>query len=90
MSTFDERYPNARTLTGRPGWPPDVRSISLEGVDYIGVDDHGRLYWDGHRIEIARTLSLTRAQNFIAVLGVLAAVAVGAVESLRFFGYGVK
>ncbi|MBO1903991.1 hypothetical protein J4G37_03600 [Microvirga sp. 3-52] len=62
----------------------------MEGVDQLGVDDEGNLYWAGKRLEVARTITLNTFQQAIAVIGVLTAVAVALVEWLRFFGYGVR
>jgi len=87
MSDFDERYPHARTKQGKPHWPPGVRSISQDGLDWIGVDDDGHLYWDGQRLAVQK-ITLTTGQVAIAWIGVSAAVTVAAVELLRFFGMG--
>jgi hypothetical protein len=67
MSDFDNKYPHARSKQAQPGWPAGVTVITLKGLDHLGVDERGRLYWDGKPIEIARTPSLTKAQNWIAM-----------------------
>jgi hypothetical protein len=43
-------------------WPKGVRGISIEEVDLLGVDNNGRLYWDGKPVEVSRRL--TRWQTF--------------------------
>lgn len=60
----------------------------MDGPEFVGVDERGQLYWNGERVEFAPTLTLTRAENFIAVAGVLTEIAVAVVEWLRFFGFG--
>lgn len=51
-----------------PGWPPEVRPISTEGLSLLGIDREMRLYWDGHRL--ARHFELTKEQAIGA--GILA------------------
>jgi hypothetical protein len=70
----------------RNHWPADVRSISLEGLEFLGVDSTGRIYWDGKPVEITRTFSLTWWQKVGAVATVVSAVAVAVVEWLQFLG----
>ena len=88
MSNFDARYPDARTTIRQPHWPDDVRVISQDGLNFIGVDSSGRMYWDGKPIEIARTFSLTWWQKAGAVIGLLSGVSLALVDVARFLGYG--
>jgi hypothetical protein len=39
MTKFDQRYPSARTGSGKAGWPRGVHKISQIGLDNIGVDE---------------------------------------------------
>ena len=60
-------------------WPKGVRTISLNELDGLGVDDSGRLHWHGQPVEIiGQRLVLTTAQRvwavIIAIVGLLAAV----------------
>jgi hypothetical protein len=53
------------------GWPKGVRQISMEGLSLLGLDEKGRLYFDGAEIQYAG-LSLTRWQKiggFLVVIG---------------------
>lgn len=65
--------------TARKGeWPEGVRSVGLKELDKLGVDDAGRLYWDGQPVEVIKHhLVLTSAQGvwavFIALFTFLAA-----------------
>lgn len=88
MIGFDERYPNARAQSREAHWPPNVQSISQDGLSYIGVDEEGRLYWDGRKLATSRELKLTGRQGFWALVGVAAAVVLALVELLRFSGLG--
>jgi hypothetical protein len=47
-------------------WPSDVRPISLDGLDHLGVDSRQRLYWDGKRVKTG--LDLTWFQTLLAVV----------------------
>lgn len=85
---FDEKYPNARSTERRDHWPPNVRSLSIDGADFLGVDDEGVLYWDGQEVATKSRFQLTGLQSALAVVGVLSAAAVAIVEWLRFFGFG--
>jgi hypothetical protein len=49
-------------------WPADVRPISLEETDGLGIDPSGRLHWNGKPVEIVgQRLDLTRAQMGFAI-----------------------
>jgi hypothetical protein len=64
------------TMAVEQNWPKDVRRVSLEQLDHLGVDSQQRLYWDGKRIKTG--LDLTWPQTIggliIAVATVLAAL----------------
>jgi len=66
MKKFDQRYPNARTGSGNASWPRGVHKISQIGLDNLGVDNEGRLYWNGQMVKEANPLELnlpTRSQR---------------------------
>ena len=58
MTKFDQRYPSARTGSGKASWPRGVHKISQIGLDNIGVDEEGRLYWNGQMVKEADPLEL--------------------------------
>jgi hypothetical protein len=62
-----------------PGWRRGIEPISLEDLNRLGIDSEHQLYWDGHPIEIRRSIVLTRIQRRIAaiaaVMGLLAGLA---------------
>lgn len=64
MSSFDEKYPNARAKTGKPWWRPGLRSISQDGLDLLGIDDEGAVFWDGKPLKVGKRLDLTWAQGW--------------------------
>ena len=95
MKKFDQRYPNARTRSGNSSWPRGVHKISQIGLDNLGVDNEGRLYWNGQMIKEANPLELTYPQEVSAIIaivsGVVLAVAtlvLAVVDAARLFGYG--
>jgi hypothetical protein len=95
MKKFDQRYPNARTGSGNAGWPRGVHKISQIGLDNLGVDNEGRLYWNGQMVKEANPLELTYPQEVSAIIaivsGVVLAVAtlvLAVVDTARLFGYG--
>jgi hypothetical protein len=38
-------------------WPAGVRSISQTELDLLGVDNNGRLYWEGRPVAVSRRLT---------------------------------
>jgi hypothetical protein len=95
MRDFDRRYPEARTTSGKPGWPIDVHKISEIGLDNIGVDNEGRLYWNGQKVKEANPLELTRPQEVSAIIAVvsglvlaLSTLVLAVVDTARLLGYG--
>ncbi|TFV38675.1 hypothetical protein E4K66_14935 [Bradyrhizobium frederickii] len=50
-------------------WPRNVRSISIKEIDGLGIDNEGRLHWNGKPVEIiGRRVDLTRGQSLIAIV----------------------
>jgi hypothetical protein len=52
----------------RPAWPGEVRSIGVEDLGRLGLNPDNELFWDGKRIEVRQTLTLTRLQKVLAVI----------------------
>lgn len=95
MRDFDQRYPNARTTSGKTSWPRGVHKISQIGLDNIGVDQEGRLYWNGQMVKEANPLELTHPQEVSAIIAVasgvvlaLSTLALAVVDGAQFLGYG--
>jgi hypothetical protein len=58
-----------------PEWPPGVRSISVEGVNFLGVHEMtGELYWDGRKVVVRGPITLGGFERVLAVLAALSAV----------------
>jgi len=55
-------------------WPPDVKPISVDDLERLGIDSKDQLFWDGRRIEIRRRLDLTRVQKIFAIIVAVFAV----------------
>jgi hypothetical protein len=60
------------SVVGR--WPAGVERIGVDDVGRFGIDDANQLFWDGQRIEIRRTLVLTRFQKAAAAVLVVCAI----------------
>lgn len=58
--------------SGPKEWPSHVRPISLTGVNFLGLDDNGQLYWDGKLIKTEVRLSIL--QNVGVAITVLSAI----------------
>jgi hypothetical protein len=59
-------------------WPRNVRAISFKELDGLGVDNDGRLYWNGKPVEIiGRRLDLTGYQILLATVVALFTVVGG-------------
>ena len=41
----------------KKSWPKGVRGIGIEEASLLGVDDDGRLYWDGTPVAVSRKLT---------------------------------
>ena len=93
MTKFDQRYPSARTGSGKASWPRGVHKISQIGLDNIGVDEEGRLYWNGQMVKEANPLELTYPQEVSAIIAVasgvvlaLSTLALAVVDAARSLG----
>ena len=67
-----------------PGWPEGVRTISITGLDFLGVHEPtGSLYWDGQPIKIKRRLDLRWYEVLLAVLAAVGTFGTFLVELWR-------
>jgi hypothetical protein len=72
-------------MTDDHDWPKDVRVMSLEQLNHLGVREvSGELYWRGRPVEMKRPLVLSSWQKLAAfvvaaftIIGALGAVAQG-------------
>ena len=67
-----------------PGWPPDVKPITVADLKRLGIGPDNQLFWDGRGVEIRRRLALTWPQSILAALAALATIATG-VNNLSVF-----
>lgn len=62
-----------------PRWRRGVEPIGMEDLNRLGIDSEHQLYWDGHPIEVRRSIVLTRLQKRIAdvatIVGLFAGLA---------------
>ena len=74
----DELKRTPLQIIDRSRWPKNVRPIAISEADGLGIDNDGRLHWNGKPVEIVgRRLDLTRAQNVFAVLVAIATICGG-------------
>ena len=52
----------------RDGWPTEVRPIGVEDLERLGLNSENQLFWDGKRIEVRQTLTLTKLQKWLTVI----------------------
>jgi hypothetical protein len=69
----DIRAVRYATVAPPPGWPPDVRPISTDGVSLFGINPAtNKLYWDGKEVVLRDRVRLDWPERILAV-----AVAIG-------------
>lgn len=68
----------------KPGWPVGVHPMSFDDADRLGVDDKGRLFWDGIRLKTQERITLSFLQGAGAVITVLSALTVAVVAVLTY------
>lgn len=66
-------------------WPPGVRAITAEGLDAIGVDQKGDLYWHGKHVQVRHPLVLNFWHSVLAAGTAISAIAIGLIEAVRFY-----
>ena len=76
------------TAEGKPGWPKDVRSITRDGLDNMGVDKEGDLYWRRKQMGSTKKFRLTRNQGIGAGIAIGASAVQALPDVLRFIGVG--
>ena len=65
-------------------WPANVREITIKETSGLGVDESGRLHWNGKPVEIiGQRLDLTWAQFIIAVVVAVATVIAALATSVQ-------
>ena len=79
------KHPAQSTGDPRVGWPEGVRPISVDGLDHLGVDDDGALFWDGRPVEVRKSLTLTTMQRIGAVIVTGSAFVAGVAASVSAY-----
>ena len=67
---------------------PNIRTISIDELDNLGIDENNKLYWNKQPLVIEEKIHLQLWVNIAIVIGALSTVVLGSIELLRFFGYG--
>jgi len=53
-------------------WPKQVRQLEVSDIDYLGVDDKKKIYWDGSPIVTSPLSNLNRGEKIAAwILGIV-------------------
>ncbi len=66
----------------------NVKTISLDQLDRLGIDEANRLYWDGKPLVTEERIVLARWVNAAVITGAAATVVTAAIEILQCFGFG--
>jgi hypothetical protein len=67
---------------------PNVKTITQDQLDRLGIDDANNLYWDGKPLVTEERIVLARWVNVAVVIGAVAAALTAIVETLKFLGFG--
>ncbi|MEN3070125.1 hypothetical protein [Uliginosibacterium sediminicola] len=62
----------------------EIRSINIDELDKIGVDENNKLYWDGRPIVVEERITLQWWVNLSAIAGALSGVTLAVIEVLRY------
>src|ERR1700712_3445021 len=49
-------------------WPADVTPLGVEDLERLGLNRSNQLFWDGKRIEVRQSLTLTGLQKTLAAV----------------------
>ncbi|MAZ02537.1 MAG: hypothetical protein CMN56_05305 [Sneathiella sp.] len=80
----DRKHFAQSTNVPKPHWPQNVRSISVEGLENLGISDSGELYWDGKRLKVENKVTLNLWQNTLAAITAGSALVVAAVSVIAY------
>ncbi|MDP2002904.1 MAG: hypothetical protein Q8J86_08230 [Desulfurivibrionaceae bacterium] len=67
---------------------PNIKTITLDQLDRLGIDETNKLYWDGKPLVTEERIVLARWVNIAVIVGAVAALITAVVEALKFFGFG--
>ena len=67
---------------------PNIRTISIDELDNLGIDENNKLYWNKQPLVIDEKIRLQLWVNVAIVIGAFSTFVLGAIELLRFYGYG--
>jgi hypothetical protein len=83
---WDQKHKEWISQERKPTWPDGVRTISVGGLDFLGVHEKtGRLYWDGKEIVTANVFSLGTLERWLAGFAAAGTFGVFVVEIGRLF-----
>ncbi|WP_297812872.1 hypothetical protein [uncultured Methylophaga sp.] len=67
---------------------PEIKSITIDELDHLGIDEDNNLYWHGKPVHIKQKIELESWLNIAIISGAISTVVIAIIEVLRFFGYG--
>jgi hypothetical protein len=59
----------------RSKWPEEVESVDVDSINRLGIDQQGRLYWNG--VPVVTSYRFTARQTIAALIVALASIAGG-------------
>lgn len=66
----------------------NIKTIGMEDLDRLGIDEANNLYWDKKPLVTEEKITLQKWVNYAIVVGAGSAMASAIVAVLNFCGYG--
>lgn len=63
----------------------EVRTITIDELDHLGLDDEGNLYWKNQPVRIERKFKFSWWQGFLAFIAAVGAFLSGVMAFLDMF-----
>lgn len=64
-----------------------LRTISMEELNHLKIDDDGRLHWHDAKVSVEKKISLRWYELILATIGAFGALAAGVHPFLVSFGW---
>ncbi|MBT3068707.1 hypothetical protein [Rhodoferax sp. U11-2br] len=72
-------------LSGTKGrYMPRIRSITIDELDKIGLDENNKLYWEERPVVLEEKIKLQWWVNLSAIAGALSGITLAVIEVLRY------
>ena len=67
-------------------WPDDIRTIGIDELEGVGIDNNNILYWDGKPIKIRQRLELSLWHGLLAFLAAVGTFGSFVIDFLKVLG----